>query len=120
MAEGLRLLDQATDEMAIVDDTQAWSMALEVTPANGQHRRGAKIADEAVVIDVHFETATDEARGHGIKDAAHADRRRARHRDGGGREVRGPMLGQRAAISTVSTARPGAFLRAMNSWRKAW
>ena len=45
MAESLRLPDQRTDQVAIINDALARPVALEVTPGHGQHRRGAEIAD---------------------------------------------------------------------------
>ena len=68
MTEGLRLFDQPADEVAIVDDAHARAMTLEVAAAHGQHRRGAEITDEAIVVDVHLEAAADQTRGHGVKD----------------------------------------------------
>src|SRR5882724_3827498 len=70
-AERLRLPDQGTHQVAIVDDAQARPVALEVTPRHGQHRGGAEMADQAVIVDMHLEAAADEARGHGVEHRAH-------------------------------------------------
>ena len=88
-------------EVAVVDDAHARAMTLEMAPAHGQHRCGAEIADEAIIVDVHLEAEADQARGHGVEDGAHADRGRTGHRDGGGREVRGPVPGQRLAAPMI-------------------
>ena len=63
MSESLRLPDQRTDQVAIIDDAQARPVALEVAPGHGQHRRGAEIADQAIVVDVHLEAADGPLRG---------------------------------------------------------
>ena len=85
-------------------------MVLEVAPVHGQHRRGAEIADKAIMVDVHLEAAADQARGRRVEHGADADRGRMGHRDGGG-EVRGPVPGSgtRAVSSTASTGAAARF-----------
>ena len=65
MPEGLRLLDQGTDQVAIIDDALRRPVALEVAPRHGQHRRGTDRANQAIVVDVHLHAAADQARRHG-------------------------------------------------------
>ncbi len=93
--EGLRLPDQRADQVAIVDDALRRPVALEVAPRHAQHRRGAEITDQAIIVDVYLDAATDQARGHGVEDIAHRDRARTRHGNGGAREIRGAMRRQR-------------------------
>src|SRR5712692_11567462 len=66
--EGLRLPDQRADQVAIVDDALRRPVALEVAPRHAQHRRGAEITDQAIIVDVYLDAATDQARGHGVED----------------------------------------------------
>src|SRR5712692_10608374 len=88
-AEGLWLLDQGADQMAVVDNALAWSVTLVMAPRHAQHRRRPEMADQPIVINLYLQAAADQARGHGVEDVAHRDRARTGHADGGGREIRG-------------------------------
>ena len=95
VAEGLRLLDERTDQVTVVDLTDRLVAGAAIAARQRQHRRDAEVADEPVVVDVHLEAAADQARGHGVEDAAHADRARAGYAGGGDREVGRAVARQR-------------------------
>ncbi len=106
MTEGLRLPDQGVDEVAVVDDAQERTAALEVSARTRSARRGAEMADQAIVVDVHLEAAADQPRGHGVEDVADRDRAEARHGDGRDAVIAGAVggSGASAASSTASAS----------------
>ena len=94
MAQGLRLAPQTGDDMVVVDDLRA-------PGAEGTHARqlgdaiGAKEPFQAVVVEMHPETMTDQARRHAVENLVDGDGGVAGHRDGQLGEVGGAPNGQR-------------------------
>jgi hypothetical protein len=95
VAERLRLLDEGPDQVTVVDLTHRLVASPAIAARQRQYGRDAQVADQPVVVEVHFEAASDQARGNGVEDAAHANGARARYAGGCDREVGGAVARQR-------------------------
>src|SRR5450759_3807675 len=74
VTKSLRLLHQGGHKVAIIDNAQSRTAALEVQALDEEDFRRAEMADETIVVDMYLQPATGETRRNGIEDIPDADR----------------------------------------------